>query len=54
MSDGLTESIGLDLKSLLAGFLGGRLAATGSEGAPTVINIRTDSEGNDAPVLPEE
>ena len=27
VSDGLTESIGLDLKSLLAGFLGGKLAA---------------------------
>jgi len=30
VSDGLTESIGLDLKSLLSGFIGGRMGA----GAP--------------------
>jgi len=34
VSDGLTESIGLDLKSLLSGFLGGRLAAPARQDAP--------------------
>ncbi len=33
VSDGLTEGIGLDLKSLLAGFVGGRLG-TAMQGAP--------------------
>ena len=36
ISDGLNESIGIDLKSVLAGFLGGRLANNGKEVA---VNI---------------
>ena len=31
ISEGLTESLGIDLKTLLAGFLGGKLAANGNQ-----------------------
>lgn len=34
VSEGLTESIGLDLKSLLAGFVGGRLGAAPAQATP--------------------
>ena len=45
VSDGLTESIGLDLKSLLSGFLGGRLAVPA---APEAIAASAPPKDNEA------
>ncbi len=53
ITEGFAAGMGVDIKSLIMGALGGRLAA-GTEGTPTVINIRKDGEGDDAPVQPEE
>ena len=53
ITEGFAAGMGVDIKSLLMGALGGRLAA-GTEGTPTVINIHKDGEGDDAPVQPEE
>lgn len=39
VSEGLTESLGIDLKSLLAGFMGGKVASTGADA--TVVNVGT-------------
>lgn len=38
VSEGLTESLGIDLKSLLAGFMGGKVAGTGAD---TIVNVGT-------------
>ena len=37
ISEGLTESLGIDLKTLLTGFLGGKIAAGHGEGIPTPV-----------------
>ena len=46
ITEGITAGLGLDIRSLLAGALGGKLAA---EGAPTVINIRPESSDSNPP-----
>ena len=43
VSEGLSESIGIDLKSLLAGFVGGKIAAPAVTTAPTV-NVTSDTQ----------
>ena len=37
ISEGLTESLGIDLKTLLTGFLGGKIAAGHGEGIPAPV-----------------
>ena len=48
ITEGFAAGMGLDIRSLLAGALGGRLATAGAE-SPTVINIHPEEAGNDSP-----
>ena len=48
ITEGFAAGMGLDIRSLLAGALGGRLATAGAEN-PTVINIHPEEAGNDGP-----
>lgn len=41
ISEGLSESLGIDLKSLLAGFVGGKI---GSNGRPVTVNVDSMTE----------
>lgn len=41
ISEGLSESLGIDLKSLLAGFVGGKI---GSNGRPVTVNVDSITE----------
>lgn len=41
ISEGLSESLGIDLKSLLAGFVGGKI---GSNGRPVTVNVDSTTE----------
>ena len=54
ITEGLAAGMGVDIKSLLMGALGGRMAAAGTENAPTVINIHTDGAGETDPGTPDE
>ena len=53
ITEGITAGMGVDIRSLLAGALGGKLAAAG-EASPTVINIHPEGAGNDSPEVPTE
>lgn len=49
VSEGLTSSLGIDLKTLLAGFLGGKVATSGGssgDGSPVVIVTERPAEEN--------
>ena len=52
ITEGFAAGMGLDIRSLLAGALGGKLAA--ADASPTVINIRPEGAGNDSPETPAE
>ncbi len=52
ITEGITAGMGVDIRSLLAGALGGKLAAAGE--SPTVINIHPEGAGNDSPEVPTE
>lgn len=44
VTEGFTQGMGIDIKTLLAGILGGKIAGSDGEGSgqtPTVININT-------------
>ena len=51
ITEGFTEGMGIDVKALLSGLLGGKIAASGEDGKPeqTVINIHTNE-----PEAPQE
>lgn len=52
----LEEELGIDVKALLSGLLGGKIASAGDGGKPeqTVINIHTgEGERQDDPPAPE-
>lgn len=53
ITEGITAGMGVDIRSLLAGALGGKLAAAG-EANPTVINIHPEGAGNESPETPTE
>ncbi len=42
ITEGFTAGMGIDIKSLLMGLLGGKLGASGGDVSPTVINIHPD------------
>ena len=46
ITEGIAAGMGIDIRSLLAGALGGKLAG---EGAPTVINIRPENADGNTP-----
>ena len=52
ITEGITAGMGIDIKSLLMGALGGKLAA--GEASPTVINIHPDGSGEESPETPTE
>jgi len=51
ITEGFTAGMGVDIRSMLMGLLGGRLAAPAGESASTVVNIHPES--GDAPPTPE-
>ncbi len=53
ITEGITAGMGVDIRSLLAGALGGKLAAAG-EANPTVINIHPEGAGSESPEAPTE
>jgi flotillin len=52
ITEGITAGMGVDIRSLLAGALGGKLAAAGE--SPTVINIHPEGAGSESPEAPTE
>ena len=56
ITEGFTAGMGVDVKALLAGLVGGRVAAAGGESSPTVININTAEPPAEpeTPTEPEE
>ena len=52
ITEGFTAGMGLDLKSLLAGLIGGKMAAGDTQ--PTVINIQTPDAQVETPEAPTE
>ncbi|WP_455582703.1 flotillin family protein [Dysosmobacter sp.] len=45
ITEGFTEGMGIDVKALLSGLLGGKIAASSEESAAPVINIHTGESG---------
>lgn len=45
ITEGFAEGMGIDVKALLSGLLGGKIAASGEESAAPVINIHTGESG---------
>ena len=53
ITEGFTAGMGVDVRALLMGLLGGKAAASG-EGSPTVINITPPEPPAETPEQPEE
>ena len=49
ITEGFTEGMGIDVKALLAGIIGGRMAEDNNQASPTVININTSDSKPDLP-----
>ena len=54
ITEGFTAGMGVDIKSLLLGALGGRLTAPAADTAPAVIHIQTDSSAEESAPQPQK